>query len=134
MCFFVTNITKNDSNLNKLVCKLNSSRLNIHFMLHYIIRKTTCSIYEMFTVWGRFCFFLFKWRCRFTVWFTVGFLLALLFLLLEEVVAGDGEGGHQHYELVEIHLVVFVRVQVVHDLLHQHRVLLRLQTKTQEAT
>lgn len=69
---------------------------------------------------------------QFGLLFPVSFLHALLLLLLEEVVAGDGEGGHQHYKLVEVHLVVFVRVQVIHDLLHQHRVLLRLERETQE--
>lgn len=53
-------------------------------------------------------------------------LLGVLVLLLEEVVAGDGQGGHQHHELVKVHLVVFVGVQVVHDFLHQHRILLGL--------
>lgn len=53
----------------------------------------------------------------------------LLILLLEEVVAGNGQGRHQHDKLVEIHLVVLVGIQVVHDFLHQHRILLGLQTK-----
>lgn len=60
---------------------------------------------------------------------TFGFLLVFLLLLLEEVVTGDSERGNQHNKLIEIHLVVFVRVQVVHDFLHQHRILLRLKTK-----
>lgn len=55
--------------------------------------------------------------------------LHLLILLLEEVVAGDCQGGHQHHKLVEIHLIVLVGIQVVHDFLHQHRILLGLQTK-----
>lgn len=53
-------------------------------------------------------------------------LLVFLLLFLEEVVAGDGEGGHQHDKFVEIHLVVFVGVQVVHDFLHQQGVFLGL--------
>lgn len=51
----------------------------------------------------------------------------LLILLLEEVVAGDGQSGHQHNKLVKIHLVVLVGIQVVHDFLHQHRIFLGLQ-------
>lgn len=58
-----------------------------------------------------------------------GHLLVFLFLLLEEVVAGNSQGGHQHNKLIEIHFVVFVRVQVVHDFLHQHRILLRLKQR-----
>lgn len=54
--------------------------------------------------------------------------LLFLILLLEEVVAGDGESGHQHDKLVKIHLVVLVGVQVVHDFLHQQRIFLGLQT------
>lgn len=57
------------------------------------------------------------------------FPLLLLILLLEEVVAGNSQGRHQHDKLVEIHLVVLVGIQVVHDFLHQHRILLGLQTK-----
>lgn len=53
----------------------------------------------------------------------------LLILRLEEVVAGNSQGRHQHDKLVEIHLVVLVGIQVVHDFLHQHRILLGLQTK-----
>lgn len=55
--------------------------------------------------------------------------LLIFILLLEEVIAGNGQGGHQHNKLVEIHLVVLVGIQVVHDFLHQHRILLGLQTK-----
>lgn len=51
----------------------------------------------------------------------------LLIMLLEEVVAGDGQSGHQHNKLVKIHLVVLVGIQVVHDFLHQHRIFLGLQ-------
>lgn len=58
----------------------------------------------------------------------------LLILLLEEVVAGNSEGRHQHDKLVEIHLVVLVGIQVVHDFLHQHRILLGLQTKWENKT
>lgn len=54
--------------------------------------------------------------------------LLFLILLLEEVVAGDGESSHQHDKLVKIHLVVLVGVQVVHDFLHQQRIFLGLQT------
>lgn len=56
-------------------------------------------------------------------------LLGFLLLLLEEVVAGDGEGGHQHHKLIEVHLVVLVGVEVVHDFLHQHGVFLGLLQK-----
>lgn len=60
------------------------------------------------------------------------FPLLLLILLLEEVVAGNSQGRHQHDKLVEIHLVVLVGIQVVHDFLHQHRILLGLQTKREK--
>ena len=53
-------------------------------------------------------------------------LLAFLLLLLEELIAGNGQGGHQHHKLVEVHLVVFVHVQVVHDFLHEQWILLSL--------
>lgn len=55
--------------------------------------------------------------------------LLLLVLLLEEVVAGHRQSGHQHHKLVKIHLVVLVGIQVVHDFLHQHRVFLGLQRR-----
>lgn len=62
------------------------------------------------------------------------FPCSLLILLLEEVVAGHSQGRHQHDKLVEIHLVVLVGIQVVHDFLHQHRILLGLQTKEESKT
>lgn len=60
--------------------------------------------------------------------------LLVLILLLEEVVAGDGQSGHQHNKLVKIHLVVLVGIQVVHDFLHQHRIFLGLQTGEQNTS
>ena len=69
-----------------------------------------------------------KLQIEIYIWLTFSFLqlLGIFILLLEEVIAGDGQGGHQHNKLIEIHLVVLVRVQVIHDFLHEHRIFLRL--------
>lgn len=72
--------------------------------------------------------FSYSLKCGWTLGF-FGHLFLFLLLLLEEVVAGNSQSCHQHNKLIEIHLVVLVRVQVIHDFLHQHGIFLRLKTK-----
>lgn len=59
-------------------------------------------------------------------------LRLLLHVHLVALLTGNGKSNNQRNKLLKVHLPISVGVQVLHDLVHSSRVLLRLEASTRQ--